>query len=54
MKRVTVEFKVKMILDVKNDQNLDKIIENVTLSEIDTDNDIKLIALKVIDSKVIE
>jgi hypothetical protein len=54
MKRVTVEVKIKMILDVKNDQNLDEISENITFSEIDTNNDIELITFKVIDSKIIE
>jgi len=52
MKRITLNIKMKMILDVNDDQNMENILDSIVFSEIDTDNDIDVIAFKVTESKV--
>lgn len=54
MKRVEVELKIKMILDVKNDQDLNNIKNNISFTEIEIDNDMKILSLKIINSKIKE
>jgi hypothetical protein len=54
MKRVTVDIKMRLILDVKDDQDMNNISESITFTEIDTENDIDIIAFKIIDNKTLK
>lgn len=54
MKRVEVELKVKMILDVNNDQDLDNIKDDICFTDIEVDDGMKILSLKIVDSKVKE
>ena len=54
MKRITLDINIRMIVDVKDNQDVEKILDSITFSEIDTKNDIELITMKVVDGKIIE
>jgi hypothetical protein len=47
MKRIEVEFNVKMIIDVEDNQNIETVVNTIEIGEFDIDEDANIIACNI-------